>query len=241
MIEHMTDPTVDAVAGQVMVRNRGEVLTRLQALEYLIANSTIRAAQSFSKNVLLVPGPIGLFRRSALEAVAEDLSTMPERDPYDPQLVSPVSEATFAEDFETSLRVLVNGGGITYEPRAVSQTRAPDNMQTLNGASSPKLKFWMWLTFLFDIYVMPLANVTIFLTLLMGVVLAGNIGLFIAISIGTYLIFASIFAYSIASQRAPFTLMAVTPIFIFYQTFVLTGAYIIALIDETRRIKMEWN
>jgi len=263
MIEHMADPTVDAVAGQVMVRNRSEVLTRLQALEYLIANSTIRAAQSFSKNVLLVPGPIGLFRRSALEAVAEDLSTMPERDPYDPQLVSPVSEATFAEDFETSLRVLVNGGGITYEPRAVSQTRAPDNMQTLinqryrwirghfqvsrlylqtlNGASSPKLKFWMWLTFLFDIYVMPLANVTIFLTLLMGVVLAGNIGLFIAISIGTYLIFASIFAYSIASQRAPFTLMAVTPIFIFYQTFVLTGAYIIALIDETRRIKMEWN
>lgn len=263
MIEHMADPTVDAVAGQVMVRNRSEVLTRLQALEYLIANSTIRAAQSFSKSVLLVPGPIGLFRRSALEAVAEDLSSMPQRDPYDPKLVSPVSEATFAEDFETSLRVLVNGGGITYEPRAVSQTRAPDRMQTLinqryrwirghfqvsrlylqtlQNASSLKLSFWMWLTFLFDIYVMPLANVTIFLTLLLGVVISGNIGIFVAISITTYLIFATIFAYSIVSQRAPVTLMAVTPIFIFYQTFVLTGAYVIALMDEMRRIKMEWN
>ena len=72
-------------------------------------------------------------------------------------------------------------------------------------------------------------------------VISGNIGMFVAISLTTYLIFASIFAYSIVSQRAPFTLMAVTPIFIFYQTFVLTGAYVIALMDEMRRIKMEWN
>lgn len=263
MIEHMANPQVDAVAGQVMVRNRSFLLTRLQALEYLIANATIRAAQSFTKSVLLVPGPIGLFRRSALEAVAEDLTDMPHRDRHDPSIVAPVSEATFAEDFETSLRVLINGGGITYEPRAISETRAPDRMHTLlnqryrwirghfqvsrlylqrlQSAASFKLSFWMWLTFLFDIYVMPLANVTIFLVLFIGFILMGNIGLFFAISAGTYLIFASVFAYSIASQQARWTLMAVTPLFIFYQTFVLTGAYAIALLDEMRRIKMEWN
>jgi len=266
MIQHMADPNIDAVAGQVMVRNRGFLLTRLQALEYLIANATIRAAQSFSGSVLLVPGPIGLFRRSALEAVADDLRAARgsrDQEGDEPNVVSPVSEATFAEDFETSLRVLVNGGSITYEPMALSETRAPDKMDSLlnqryrwirghlqvsrlylknlRSQADTKLGFWMWLTFLFDIYIMPVANVMIFMMLLIGIILVGNIGLFLAVIAGTFLIFASMFAYSIASQRAPWTLMVVTPIFIFYQTFVLTGAYFIAVVDEVRQSKMQWN
>ncbi|MDB2403600.1 hypothetical protein N9W16_01345, partial [bacterium] len=87
----------------------------------------------------------------------------------------------------------------------------------------------------------PVANVMIFMMLLIGIILVGNIGLFLAVIAGTFLIFASMFAYSIASQRAPWTLMVVTPIFIFYQTFVLTGAYFIAVVDEVRQSKMQWN
>ena len=107
-IPHMSDPSVGAVAGNVKVRNRGSLLTRLQALEYIEGLNLPRRAQGFVAAVNIIPGPAGLFRREALE----------ELGGYD--------RDTFAEDADLTLKMISAGWKVVYEDRAISWTDAPD-------------------------------------------------------------------------------------------------------------------
>ena len=71
LVRWFASPDVDAVAGQVKVSNRNTALTRLQNLEYLIGNTVYRRAQSLFGSVLLVPGPIAMYRVSALKEIVD--------------------------------------------------------------------------------------------------------------------------------------------------------------------------
>lgn len=109
-MRHFTDPTVVAVAGNVKVVNRRNLLTWLQALEYVEGLNLVRSAQAFFRTVNIIPGPLGIFRR---EAVLE---------------VGGYSTATFAEDCDLTLTLLSRGWKIKYEPRAIAFTEAPEEL-----------------------------------------------------------------------------------------------------------------
>lgn len=64
------DPRVGAVSGDLGVRNRtAGLLTRFQAIEYLIALSLGRRFKALAGILAIVPGALGAFRRSLLERV----------------------------------------------------------------------------------------------------------------------------------------------------------------------------
>jgi biofilm PGA synthesis N-glycosyltransferase PgaC len=107
-MRHMGNESVGAVAGNVKVRNRGNFLARLQALEYIEGLNLPRRAQGFVAAVNIVPGPVGLFRREALEDVGF----------YDTD--------TFAEDADLTLKMMASGWKVVYEDRAVAWTDAPE-------------------------------------------------------------------------------------------------------------------
>lgn len=107
-VRHMSDPSVGAVAGNVKVRNRSGWLAKLQALEYIEGLNLPRRAQGFVAAVNIVPGPVGLFRREALEEVGD----------YDTD--------TFAEDADLTLKMMAAGWKVVYEDRAVAWTDAPE-------------------------------------------------------------------------------------------------------------------
>ncbi|MGH9456300.1 MAG: glycosyltransferase family 2 protein [Thermoanaerobaculia bacterium] len=109
-IRHFRDPNVGAVAGNVKVVNRHNVWTKLQALEYIEGLNIVRKAQGWFRSVNVIPGPIGIFRRSVLEGVGG----------YDSD--------TFAEDFDLTVKILADGWRITYEPKAVAWTEAPEEL-----------------------------------------------------------------------------------------------------------------
>jgi cellulose synthase/poly-beta-1,6-N-acetylglucosamine synthase-like glycosyltransferase len=104
----MEDETVGAVAGNVKVINRNSLITRLQALEYIEGLNMPRRAQGFVAAVNIVPGPVGLFRREALEDVGF----------YDTD--------TFAEDADLTLKLIAAGWKIAYEDQAIAWTQAPE-------------------------------------------------------------------------------------------------------------------
>lgn len=110
-MKHFVDPSVGAVAGNVKVENRRKLLTDLQALEYLEGLNMARSAQSYVRVVNIIPGPIGIFRRKAIEDAGY------------------YSSDTFAEDADLTLKILAAGWKIQYEQNAISYTEAP---QTLN-------------------------------------------------------------------------------------------------------------
>ncbi len=112
-IRHFVDPSVGAVAGNVKVLNRGKIVTDLQALEYVEGLNLARFAQGFVKMVNIIPGPIGIFRKSALRSAGF------------------YSSDTFAEDADLTLKILAAGWRVEYEPRAISYTEAPEKFMQL--------------------------------------------------------------------------------------------------------------
>jgi len=106
-IRHFIDPAVGAVAGNVKVQNRKRILTDLQALEYLEGLNMARSAQGFIQMVNIIPGPIGVFRKTALRDAGF------------------YSSDTFAEDADVTLKILAHGWRIIYEPNSIAYTEAP--------------------------------------------------------------------------------------------------------------------
>jgi len=109
-VRHFKDEAVGAVAGNVKVVNRHNIWTRLQALEYIEGLNYVRRAQAFFRSVNVIPGPIGIFRRTALERVGG----------YESE--------SFAEDFDLTVKILADGWRIEYEPKAVAFTEAPEEL-----------------------------------------------------------------------------------------------------------------
>lgn len=112
-IRHFVDPDLGAVAGNVKVLNRNRLLTNLQTLEYVQGLNLVRSAQSFLGMVNIIPGPVGIFRKRAIQ----------DGGWY--------SSDTFAEDADLTLKIRVAGWKIIYEPNAISYTEAPESIHQL--------------------------------------------------------------------------------------------------------------
>jgi len=112
-MRHFADPAIGAVAGNVKVVNRRNLLARLQALEYIVGLNLSRRAQSFFRAVHIIPGPMGVFRRRVLLEVGG------------------YPQDTFAEDCDLTLSVLERGWRIAYESDAVAWTEAPERLLDL--------------------------------------------------------------------------------------------------------------
>ena len=76
--------------------------------EYIEGLNTVRRAQGFLRVVNIIPGPIGVFRRTALMRAGG----------YDTD--------TYAEDADITLKLLTAGWHIAYEEHAIAYTEAPE-------------------------------------------------------------------------------------------------------------------
>jgi poly-beta-1,6-N-acetyl-D-glucosamine synthase len=112
-IRHFDDPRIGAVAGNVKVINRENIWSNIQALEYVEGLAMARKAQSFLRSVNIIPGPLGMFRKAVLQEVGG----------YD--------HDTFAEDCDLTLKLLVKGWHIAYEPTAVAWVETPSRLLDL--------------------------------------------------------------------------------------------------------------
>lgn len=113
MVAHFADPQVDAVCGNVEVGNVCSTLTAFQAIEYVTSQNFDRRAFSALNCIGVVPGALGAWRRSAVLAAGG------------------YSHDTLVEDADLTLAVLARGGRITYEPRALGRTEAPQTLGAL--------------------------------------------------------------------------------------------------------------
>lgn len=112
-IRHFENPKIGAVAGNVKVINRENIWTKIQALEYVEGLAMARKAQSFIRSVNIIPGPLGMFRKSVLQQVGG----------YD--------DDTFAEDCDLTLKILMHGWHIAYEASAIAWVESPSRLLDL--------------------------------------------------------------------------------------------------------------
>lgn len=263
----LRDEGIGAVAGQIRVRNRSSVLTRLQALEYLNCNGTLRAAQTLTGDVLVVPGPLGLFRRDALQAAWDRFGSGSTADESAGHFAGPYEDDTFAEDFDLSIALRSLGYQITYEPRAVSHTEAPVRVLALlnqryrwqrgsiqvlrklrrRAVNNPDLVGLRLIAWVFGTYVLDLLLVPLWLCIglpYIAVTIAdgGAVGqrlfeFFIACQ-GVHLLLALCYASTHGDRKR---IAVVLPLQDLYQTFVLQAILAFVVIDEVRGAPMRWS
>ena len=114
------DPKVGAVAGNALVGNRVNLITRWQALEYVTAQNLERRALSALGVITVVPGAVGAWRRTAIEALGGF--------PCD----------TLAEDQDLTLAVQRAGWQVAFDTEARAYTEAP---QTLRGLLKQRFRW----------------------------------------------------------------------------------------------------
>jgi len=107
---HFDDPTVAAVSGNIKVGNRVNILTKIQALEYVRDLSLRRRAFDILDTMPVIPGATGAFRKAALERVGGM-----DRD-------------TVVEDMDLTLRIVKAAEDVRFEGNARSYTEAPENL-----------------------------------------------------------------------------------------------------------------
>jgi poly-beta-1,6-N-acetyl-D-glucosamine synthase len=244
-IEHFGDPSVGAVAGNVKVENRGKIITRLQALEYIEGLNMPRRAQGFVAAVNIVPGPVGMFRREALE----------ELGGYDTD--------TFAEDADLTLKMITAGWRVVYEDAAVAWSEAPERwidlvqqryrwtrgiLQAVRKRKGLFLRpfpdFPLWVSAIqlgFEALVWPVMNITAHLffaivALLFG---AGELIVYWIILLTLLDLVAALVTVSMEEESLTLVPMALVYRFVFILFLDVVKTF--ATIDELFRLEMGWG
>jgi poly-beta-1,6 N-acetyl-D-glucosamine synthase len=112
IVSHFSDKTVGAVAGNIRVGNRVNILTKLQALEYVSGQNLDRRAYDLLNCVTVVPGAIGAWRKSVIKKAGY------------------FSSRTLAEDAELTIRIVSLGYRVVYEENAIAYTEAPQDIKS---------------------------------------------------------------------------------------------------------------
>lgn len=113
LVRPLANARVGAVAGNAKVGNRINLVTRLQALEYITSQNLDRRAFALLDCITVVPGAVGAWRKSAVDGVGGFRSD------------------TLAEDQDLTIRLHRAGWSVGYVDSAIAYTEAPDSLQGL--------------------------------------------------------------------------------------------------------------
>jgi cellulose synthase/poly-beta-1,6-N-acetylglucosamine synthase-like glycosyltransferase/peptidoglycan/xylan/chitin deacetylase (PgdA/CDA1 family) len=113
LVRWFSDPTIGAVAGNAKVGNRINMITRWQALEYIVAQNLERRALSALDTLTVVPGAVGAWRRDVLREIGGF--------PAD----------TLAEDQDLTIAIQTQGYRVHFDPTAIAWTEAPATVRGL--------------------------------------------------------------------------------------------------------------
>jgi cellulose synthase/poly-beta-1,6-N-acetylglucosamine synthase-like glycosyltransferase/peptidoglycan/xylan/chitin deacetylase (PgdA/CDA1 family) len=113
LVRWFGDPSVGAVAGNAKVGNRLNMITRWQALEYIVAQNLERRALSALDTLTVVPGAVGAWRRAALAQLGGF--------PLD----------TLAEDQDLTIAIQAAGYRALFDAGAIAWTEAPATVRGL--------------------------------------------------------------------------------------------------------------
>jgi cellulose synthase/poly-beta-1,6-N-acetylglucosamine synthase-like glycosyltransferase len=113
LVRWFADQKVGAVAGNAKVGNRTNMITRWQALEYVVAQNLERRALAALGTLTVIPGAVGAWRRSALVAMGGFRSD------------------TLAEDQDLTIGMQEQEYEVLFDSSAIAWTEAPSTFRAL--------------------------------------------------------------------------------------------------------------
>jgi biofilm PGA synthesis N-glycosyltransferase PgaC len=264
LLRRFIHDNIGACAGQVVIRNRCNLLTHLQALEYMLMNGTARMFQSYFSSVLIAPGPLTMFRRRVLQELQERLQLDDNGVWLPPSKgLGPWESDTFAEDTKLSLSIQASGAGIVYEPGALSFTSAPThvqellnqryrwnrgNIQAARGTwrrwcqipyKRPSLGIWL-IIFVIESILWSILDMVGLIMFFLLIVTLGSFGPAYVWYILLILVDMNAAAFSAANSYHSYIMALLVPVYRIYFGLILQVNMLFSLFDELRRRRMSW-
>jgi cellulose synthase/poly-beta-1,6-N-acetylglucosamine synthase-like glycosyltransferase len=113
LVKPFSDPAMGAVCGNIFVRNQEVgLLTKFQAIEYLITISLGKVAAGLIGQVVCISGAFGAYRRAAYEAIHG-------------------SDPGGGEDLDLTLRLRKAGWRMGFAPDSIVATDVPETLKAL--------------------------------------------------------------------------------------------------------------
>jgi cellulose synthase/poly-beta-1,6-N-acetylglucosamine synthase-like glycosyltransferase len=240
-------PKLAAVAGSVLIGNPSiNLLTSFQQLEYIIGLNFYKSAQSYLGIVNIVPGPIGLFRKSTLLQVGG------------------YSTDTFAEDCDLTIRLLMNHFEVKYNPEMKAYTEAPIYANALvtqryrwsRGVVQAIVKntsyFWgnntsfrnkvILLQLIGDSIVIPLVNYIFAMGTIFFILQVDNgVDVFGPFFLGLLILDVLLTLFSMFNHKRLFTLSFLSIVNRMTYGLSMEIVRFFAMIDELLRVPMKWG
>ncbi|HWD29571.1 MAG TPA: glycosyltransferase [Rhizomicrobium sp.] len=113
LVRWFVDPEIGAVAGNAKVGNRTNMITRWQALEYIVAQNLERRALAALGTLTVIPGAVGAWRKSVLQEMGGFHSD------------------TLAEDQDLTIGIQAKGWRVRFDSSAIAWTEAPSTFRGL--------------------------------------------------------------------------------------------------------------
>ncbi len=244
IMRRFEDPMINAVAGNVEVLNRTNVVTKCQALEYIINENIFRRVFDLFGVVPVVPGPLAAFRKSALKEIG-----VYDRD-------------TITEDFDVTVKVLKTGKVVQALSNAYVYTEAPTTwkdlykqrirwnrgtFQTLikhkNVFGNPRFGFVHNLAFpylLLSMLFIPFASVVSIISTIAA--LSAGLGLSVFyVMIGFILLHATYSFLALQMDNEDLRLLVFSPLFVVGYKEVLSFIKIKSFIDILFKKETKWG
>ena len=108
-----TNKNLGAVGGNIKIRNRSNLLTWCQSLEYIAGINIVRRAFDIFGTINMIPGALGAFKKSELLKV------------------NGFNDDTLAEDFDATIKLIKNGITAQANNNAIAYTEAPQTLGDL--------------------------------------------------------------------------------------------------------------
>ena len=240
------DANLAAVAGSVVIGNSDSLITKFQSLEYIIGLNFHKKAQSALNLVTIVPGPIGVFKKSVLKQVGG----------YETD--------TFAEDADLTLKILTEGFHIKYCSEMIAITEAPRDfhelciqryrwsrgtiqaiMKNLGKAKAGKIYGLRNLLILIyttiETMLIPAINFIFAMLTLVFALYFDNVALYGPFFFGLIMMDMTIALYSIIFDKKVFGLFFLSIVSRVTYGFSLEIMRFYAMIDELMNIPMKWG
>jgi cellulose synthase/poly-beta-1,6-N-acetylglucosamine synthase-like glycosyltransferase len=244
IMKYFQYPDVIAVAGNIKVVNRVNLLTRCQTLEYVKSINLQKRAFDLFGVVMIVPGALGAFQKKVLT----------ERGHYD--------KDTLAEDFDATLKVLKSGRSVQASSHALSYTEAPTtlkdlysqrlrwnrgNMQTLikhrdintNSRYGMLHKYGYPLMFLLMV-IQPFLGLAVAAFSVVAII--QGLWLFIAITFAMFLCLEFLLsAIAIAMDNEDWKLLRYAPLFVIGYKQIIDFIIVKSIFDALLRRNLKWT
>jgi len=264
LLRRFIHDNIGACAGQVVIRNRCNLLTHLQALEYMLMNGTARMFQSYFSSVLIAPGPLTMFRRSVLQKLQDQWRPDDQSGGLHPgKVAGPWESDTFAEDTKLSLSILASGADIVYEPAALCFTSAPHRVQKLlnqryrwnrgniqaarhtwrrwcqNPARRPSLGIWL-IVFIIETILWSFLDIIGLSMFLLLIITLGGFGPAYMWYLLLLLVDVNVAAFCATNSYHSYGTVLLVPVYRTYFGILLQVNAVFSLFDELKDRRMHW-